>query len=87
VVSFTPLPLYSRGKSPRYPLDRRLGAPQSRSEERGEEKILDPTGTENSNPSAPSAVQPLASRYTGSNNNNSIKSKGKATPVTGRGGA
>jgi hypothetical protein len=24
VVSFTPRPLYSRGKSPRYPLDRRL---------------------------------------------------------------
>jgi hypothetical protein len=24
-VSFTPLPLYLRGKSPRYPLDRRLG--------------------------------------------------------------
>jgi hypothetical protein len=25
-----PLPLYPRGKSPRYPLDRRLGGPQSR---------------------------------------------------------
>jgi hypothetical protein len=32
------------GKSPRYPLDR-LGGPQSRSARRGEEKILDPTGT------------------------------------------
>jgi hypothetical protein len=31
VVSFTPLPLYTRGKSPRYPLDRRLGGPESRS--------------------------------------------------------
>jgi hypothetical protein len=31
VVSFTPQPLYPRGKSPRYPLDRRLGGPQSRS--------------------------------------------------------
>jgi hypothetical protein len=31
VVSFTPLPLYPRGKSHRYPLDR-LGGPQSRSE-------------------------------------------------------
>jgi hypothetical protein len=31
VVSFTPRPLYSRGKSPRYPLDRRLGGPQNRS--------------------------------------------------------
>jgi hypothetical protein len=29
VVSFTPLPLYPRGKSPRYPLDRRLGGPQN----------------------------------------------------------
>jgi hypothetical protein len=25
VVSFTPRPLYPRGTSPRYPLDRRLG--------------------------------------------------------------
>jgi hypothetical protein len=40
VVIFTPLPLYSRGKSPRYPLDRRLGRLQSRSGQRGEEKIL-----------------------------------------------
>jgi hypothetical protein len=40
VVSFTPLPLY-----PRYPLDRRLGGPQSRSGRCGEEKILDHTGT------------------------------------------
>jgi hypothetical protein len=31
VVSFTPRPLYTRGKSPRYPLDRSLGGPQSRS--------------------------------------------------------
>jgi hypothetical protein len=45
VVSFTPLPLYPRGKSSRYPLDRRLGGPQSRSGQRGEEKVLDPTGT------------------------------------------
>jgi hypothetical protein len=37
---FTP-----RGKSPRYPLDRRLGGPQSRSGRSGEEKILSPTGT------------------------------------------
>jgi hypothetical protein len=35
----TPAPL------PRYPLDRRLGGPQSRSGRRGEGKILDPTGT------------------------------------------
>jgi hypothetical protein len=31
VVSFTPRPLYPQGKSPWYPLDRRLGEPQSRS--------------------------------------------------------
>jgi hypothetical protein len=31
VVSFTPGPLYPQGKSPSYPLDRRLGGPQSRS--------------------------------------------------------
>jgi hypothetical protein len=45
VVSFTTWPLYSRGKNPRYSLDRRLGGPQSQSGRRGEEKILDPTGT------------------------------------------
>jgi hypothetical protein len=32
-------------KSTRYPSDRRLGGPQSRFGRRGEEKILDPTGT------------------------------------------
>jgi hypothetical protein len=31
VVSFTPRPLYPQEKSPWYPLDRRLGGPQSRS--------------------------------------------------------
>jgi hypothetical protein len=45
VVSFTPRPLYPRGKSPQYPLDVRLCGPQSQSGRRGEEKILDPTGT------------------------------------------
>jgi hypothetical protein len=39
VVSFTPMPLYHRGKSPRYPLDRRLGAPQSQFRRCGGEKI------------------------------------------------
>jgi hypothetical protein len=29
VVNFMPRPLYPRGKSPRYPLDRRLGGPHS----------------------------------------------------------
>jgi hypothetical protein len=33
VVSFTPRSLYPREKSPRYPLDRRLGGPQSRSDD------------------------------------------------------
>jgi hypothetical protein len=42
VVSFTPLPFYPRGTSPLYPLDWRLGGPQSRS---GEEKIVVPTRT------------------------------------------
>jgi hypothetical protein len=31
VVSFTPRPLHPWGKSPNYPLERRLGVPQSRS--------------------------------------------------------
>jgi hypothetical protein len=47
VVSFTPRPLYPRGKSPRYPSDRRSDGPQSRSGRCGEEKILGFTGTRN----------------------------------------
>jgi hypothetical protein len=42
VVSFTTQPLYSQGKSPWYPLDRRLGGPQSRSGCCGEEKNSQP---------------------------------------------
>jgi hypothetical protein len=42
-------PALPRGKSLRYPLNR-LGGPQSRSGRRGEERILDPTGTRISNP-------------------------------------
>jgi hypothetical protein len=38
VVSFTPRPLYPQGKSPWYPLDRRLSGPQNRSGRGGEEK-------------------------------------------------
>jgi hypothetical protein len=45
----------------RYPLDRRLGGPQSRSGRRGEEEILDLTGILTP---TPSVVQPVASRYT-----------------------
>jgi hypothetical protein len=52
---FTP-----RGKSPQYPLDRRLGGPQGRSGLRGEEKILDSPGTRT--PTS-SVVQPVANRY------------------------
>jgi hypothetical protein len=46
-ISFfiVPRPLYPWGKSPRYPLYRKLGVPQSRSGRRGEKKILDFTGT------------------------------------------
>jgi hypothetical protein len=43
--SFTPRPFYSRVRSAQYPMERRLGGAQSRSGRRGEEKILDPTGT------------------------------------------
>jgi len=38
LVSFTPQPLYPQGKSPWYPLYRRLGGLQSRSGRGGEEK-------------------------------------------------
>jgi hypothetical protein len=49
VVSFTPRPLYPRSKSPRHPLDLRLGGPPSRSGRGGEEKI--PCSCRESNPS------------------------------------
>jgi hypothetical protein len=48
VVNFTPRPLYPRGKSPRYTLDRRLGGP--RSGLFGEEKILEPSETQTPTP-------------------------------------
>jgi hypothetical protein len=47
-------------RAPRYPLDRRLGGPQSRSGRRGEKEILDHTGTRTP---TPFVVQPVASRY------------------------
>jgi hypothetical protein len=53
VVSFTPRPLYPRGKSPRYPSDRRLGGPQSRSGRYGEDKNFATAG--NRTP----AIQPV----------------------------
>jgi hypothetical protein len=56
VVSFTFRPLYRQGKSPRYPLDRRLGGPQSRSGRGAEEKNSEPP---------PGMEHPtVASRYT-----------------------
>jgi hypothetical protein len=45
VIRFTPRPLEPRGKSSRYPLGGRLGGPQNRYGRRGEEKILNSTGT------------------------------------------
>jgi hypothetical protein len=45
VVSFMLRPLYSLGKSPRCPLDSRLGGPQNRSGRHGEKTIADLTGT------------------------------------------
>jgi len=58
MVSFTP-----RGKIQRYPLDRRLGGPQSRFERDGEEKNFQHLpGLE-----LP-IIQPVAQRYTGSPN-------------------
>jgi hypothetical protein len=61
VVSFTPQPLYPRGKSPRYPLDRRLGGPQSQSGWRWRRENSWPYRDSNSDPSV---VQPVASSCT-----------------------
>jgi hypothetical protein len=59
VVGLTPGPLYSQGKSPWYPLDMRLGGPQSRSGRGGEEKNSQPLpGLE------PPVIHPVAQRYT-----------------------
>jgi len=44
VVSVTPRPPYPQGKRPLYPLDRRLGGPQSQSGCGGEEKNYWPAG-------------------------------------------
>jgi hypothetical protein len=49
------------GRSPRYPLDRRLSVPQSRSGLRGDVGHSCPLRDSNSDPSV---VQPVASRYT-----------------------
>jgi hypothetical protein len=50
----TPRPLYPRGKSPHYSLDRRLSEPQSRSGRHGEVKIVASTGTGTPTPSSSS---------------------------------
>jgi hypothetical protein len=42
VVSFTPQPLYPQGMSLWYPLDRRIGGPQSQPGRGGEEKNSQP---------------------------------------------
>jgi hypothetical protein len=47
-LSFVPWLIYSWGKSPHYPLDRKLGWPQRQSECDGEEKI--PRTHQESNP-------------------------------------
>jgi hypothetical protein len=60
VVRFTHLPLYPQGKNPRYPLDRRLGGPQSWSGRGGEEKNSQPqSGLEPPNPDHPARCQSL----------------------------
>jgi hypothetical protein len=51
--SFTPWPLYLRGKSPWYPLDRRFGRPQSRSGRCGVEKTVLPLPGIEPQPSSP----------------------------------
>jgi hypothetical protein len=59
VVSFMLRLLYPRGKSPLYPLDRRLGGPRRRSGRGCEEKNSQPlTWLENP------TIQPIAQRYT-----------------------
>jgi hypothetical protein len=59
VMRLTPWPLYPQGKSPLYPLDRRLRGPQSRSGRGGEEKNSQPRpGLESS------IIQPVTQRYT-----------------------
>jgi hypothetical protein len=61
VVSFTPRPLYPQGNNIPYPLDKRLGGPQSRSGCGDEQKKTSPRRV--SNPDRP-IVQPVASRCT-----------------------
>jgi hypothetical protein len=50
MVSITSRPIYYRGKSPPYPLDRRLGGPQNRYGWHGEEKNIAHTRTRTPTP-------------------------------------
>jgi hypothetical protein len=59
VGNFNWRPLHRRGSCPRYPLDRRQGRPQSRSGGHGEERILEPAGTQNPTPRS-SSPYPIA---------------------------
>jgi hypothetical protein len=61
VVSFTPLPLYPQGKSPWYPLNRRLGGLRAVLDAVVKRKI--PSPRRESNPRTP-IIQPVAQRYT-----------------------
>jgi len=59
VVSFATRPLYPQAKSPRYPLDRRLGGPQGWSGSGGEERNSQPLPG-----LGPLLIQPVAQRCT-----------------------
>jgi hypothetical protein len=59
MVNFTPRPLYPQGKSPWYPLGRRLGGLQSQSERGGERKNSQPLPV-----LEPPIIQTVAQRYT-----------------------
>jgi hypothetical protein len=56
-VSFTPLPIYTRGKIPRYPLARRLGGHQNSSGRRGEDHYH--SGFSQQPIAVPAALSPL----------------------------
>jgi hypothetical protein len=59
VVSFTPRLLYPQGKIPSYPLDRKLGGPQSRAGSGGEKK-----NSQHLPGLEPPITQPVVQRYT-----------------------
>jgi len=66
-VSFTPRPIYTQKKNPRYPLDRRLGGPKSRSGHGVEEKNSEPPpGFEPQSSDRPARSQSVWLSYPGS---------------------